>query len=111
MSDTTLNKEANMSDQDAANPESWKRVAFSGGVAIPYTGVFTRKELKQLKLGIVPREMEDKWFIYFEATHLFFHRSWTGQPVYRVTLELEGAHAKVSEALWATDLTTIYRFD
>jgi len=87
-----------------ANSESWKRVAFSGGVALPYTSTFTSEELRQLQLGLVPREMEDKWFIYFEAPHLFFHRSWTGQPVYRVTLDLQSTHAEVLEALWATEL-------
>jgi len=89
---------------DPASPESWKRVPFSGGVALPYASAFTCEELKQLQLGIVPREMEDKWFIYFDVPHLFFHRSWTGQPVYRVTLNLQGTRAEVSEALWATDL-------
>lgn len=37
--------------------------------------------------------MEDKWFIYYEEPHLFLHRSWTGQPVYKLTLKdlLDGA--------------------
>jgi len=43
--------------------------------------------------------MEDKWFIYFEAPHLFLHRSWTGLPAYRVALTASGDGAAVDEAL------------
>jgi len=43
--------------------------------------------------------MEDKWFIYFEEPYLFFHRSWTGEPYYRVALEPDSDGARVREAL------------
>jgi hypothetical protein len=43
--------------------------------------------------------MEDKWFIYFEEPHVFLHRSWTGRPVYRVTLTASDNGASVAEAL------------
>ncbi len=89
-----------------ASAESWKRIAFSGGVALSYTSAFTPEEFKQLQLGLIPREMEDKWFIYFEAPHLFFHRSWTGQPVYRIALDPSGKGAVVREALWSADLAS-----
>jgi hypothetical protein len=48
--------------------------------------------------------MEDKWFIYYEAPHLFLHRSWTGKPVYRVMLQISVDGARVVEALWSKDL-------
>ena len=49
--------------------------------------------------------MEDKWFIYYEESELFFHRSWTGQPVYRLMLAtLADGGATVSEALWSKGL-------
>lgn len=28
--------------------------------------------------------MEDKWFIYYADSHLYFHRSWTGYCIYIV---------------------------
>ena len=59
-----------------------------------------------LKKGIVPEQMEDKWFVYYDAPYLFLHRSWTGKPIYRVALKTTLNGAVVSEALWATELAT-----
>lgn len=37
--------------------------------------------------GFVPREMEDKWFIYMEQGRLIFRRSWTRYLIYDVEVE------------------------
>lgn len=37
--------------------------------------------------GLIPNEMEDKWFIYYESPWLYFHRSWTGYCIYKVKIE------------------------
>ena len=42
----------------------------------------SRAEMEELKLGGIPREMEDKWFWYFEDGKLYIHRSWTGFCIY-----------------------------
>ena len=47
--------------------------------------------------------MEDKWFIFFDEPYLFLHRSWTGQPVYRVEFETGPQGATVRQALWSAD--------
>ena len=39
-------------------------------------------EMERLKLGNIPKEMEDKWFWYFEDGKLYAHRSWTGFCIY-----------------------------
>lgn len=51
---------------------------------IPCSYKFTAEEHEKLKLGLVPEQMEDKWFIYFENDKLYLHRSWTGFCVYIV---------------------------
>jgi len=48
--------------------------------------------------------MEDKWFIFYQEPHLFLHRSWTGRPVYRLSLHTEATGTCVTETLWARDL-------
>lgn len=88
----------------AATADSWKRVPFTTGVPLTYAPRFTSEQYGKLCEGLVPAEMEDKWFIYFDAPYLFFHRSWTGQPVYRITLSEHGGTATVTEALWASEL-------
>jgi hypothetical protein len=45
---------------------------------------FTQAEMGRIKQGLVPAEMEDKWFVYFDSNALYFHRSWTGICIYVV---------------------------
>jgi hypothetical protein len=39
---------------------------------------FTQHEYAQIARGLIPEEMEDKWFIYLEDMTLYVHRNWTG---------------------------------
>ena len=48
--------------------------------------------------GLVPGQMEDKWFIYWQDDVLYFHRSWTGFCVYVVRFEFEGESYRMVEA-------------
>ena len=42
--------------------------------------------------------MEEKWFIYWEADTLFFHRSWTGVCIYAVRFASEGDSFRMVQA-------------
>ncbi len=42
----------------------------------------TEEEFELIQYGSIPEAMEDKWFIYFEDSKLYFHRSWTGICIY-----------------------------
>lgn len=42
----------------------------------------TPEEYAALQAGLIPKEMEDKWFLYFEEDTLYVHRSWTGFCIY-----------------------------
>lgn len=46
--------------------------------------------MTQIKQGVIPEQMEDKWFIYYTDGNLHFHRSWTGFTVYIVRFNEEG---------------------
>jgi hypothetical protein len=87
-----------------ASADSWKREGFTSGLSIPYHESFTDDEFSKIGEGLIPKVMEDKWFIYFEQPYLFLHRSWTGKPVYRVCLAAIDERAIVTEALCAADL-------
>ena len=43
---------------------------------------FSEDEMRALRRGSIPREMEDKWFWYMEGDTLYAHRSWTGNCIY-----------------------------
>lgn len=60
---------------------------------------FTVEEYDLLARGLIPRDMDDKWFIFLEADHLYFHRSWTGHLIYQIRLNKEGEKYSVDEAL------------
>jgi len=87
-----------------ASSTSWKRGPFKEGVPLPYQAAFDSEQFARLENGLVPQVMEDKWFIYYDEPHLYLHRSWTGLPVYRLTLKKETDGVKVTEALWSKDL-------
>jgi 8-oxo-dGTP diphosphatase len=42
---------------------------------------YSRMQATSIMLGLVPSEMEDKWFSYFENNVLYQHRSWTGHCI------------------------------
>ena len=86
-----------------ASSASRKSEPFREGIPIPYRAVFSSEEFSRLKTGLVPQTMEDKWFVYYEEPHLFFHRSWTGKPVYRLTLNITSKEAQIVESLWSKD--------
>ena len=46
----------------------------------------TADGLENLKEGHLPKEMEDKWFMYFENDKFYIHRSWTGFCIYIISL-------------------------
>lgn len=88
----------------AATKNSWKREPFVTGTPISYSEEYTADEFTRLRHGLVPEDMEDKWFIYFEEPHLYLHHSWTGQPIYRLTISARDGGASVVEALCANDI-------
>jgi hypothetical protein len=66
--------------------------------ALPYRRSFDAGEIERLTVGLLPRQMEDKWLIYREGEWLHFHRSWTGICIYAVRLAALDVGSAVSEA-------------
>lgn len=61
--------------------------------------VFTQDEMTRLRAGLVPEEMEDKWFVVFTDDELRLHRSWTGNHVYTVRFEPAPWGERITELL------------
>ena len=55
---------------------------------------YSSEEMERIRVGYVPQEMEEKWFIYFDSdesdSRLYLHRSWTGICIYIVRFEERG---------------------
>jgi hypothetical protein len=45
---------------------------------------FSDREMSAIQLGVIPEQMEDRWFVFFENDSLHFHRSWTGYCIYQL---------------------------
>ena len=94
-----------------ANRTDWKTKALpKKRTTISLDRLFSNEQMKRIKDGLVPREMEDKWFIYWDGKFLRFHRSWTGFCVYVVRFVHEGSGARIVEALVNRDPSQ-YRID
>jgi len=85
--------------REHAKSDSWQHKAFGSGVLLQYRTTLNPAQFQLAQLGIVPKVMEDKWFVYYEEPYIHFHRSWTGQPIYRLKLEKQGDSAEVVEVL------------
>ncbi len=68
-------------------------------VSLPLDFHLDAVESACVRRGLLPLDMEDKWFLYYEGTTLHMHRSWTGFCIAQVHLipEGEGLHAVSAE--------------
>ena len=83
-----------------ATRESWDTKPMPETRArISYERSFDAAEHARVARGLVPVEMEDKWFVFYEAPWLWLHRSWTGIAIYGVRLRAEGEGSVVEEAI------------
>lgn len=77
-----------------------QREAFGTGVTLDYRPQFTSQEYALLTTGRVSTDMDEKWDVTYHAPFLDFHRSWTGKPVYRMTLAADANGGSATETLW-----------
>lgn len=70
-------------------------------VELPLELRLTLDEFERVKQGNIPREMEDKWFIFQEDGWVYFHRSWTGHCIFQLRFEQMDNEVVLREA-WAT---------
>ena len=83
----------------AARPSDWRTVPLPlKRSTVTLDRRFSWQEIKRMRAGVIPEVMEDKWFIYWKANTLFFHRSWTGSCLYVVRFAREGDSYRMVEA-------------
>lgn len=88
---------------------SWKTLPFPAARAsIPFEREYTAAEHAQIARGFIPRDMDDRWFIYLEGDTLALHRSWTGACIFRVRFAPAGDGYRIAEA-WANRDAGQYR--
>lgn len=87
----------------AARESSWEKLQPlpEQHVKIELDIGFTHEQSNLIRLGFVPKVMEDKWFSYFKNNVLYLFRSWTGFCIDEIYFEstptgLHALYAKVN---------------
>ena len=82
-----------------AKPDSWQTKPMPSDVAVlEYKAEFDSDEFNRISRGLIPEQMEDKWFIFLEGDILSFHRSWTGFCIYQIEFDQVGDMYSVRRA-------------
>lgn len=82
-----------------AAPTDWKTEPMPAQkITISLDRTFSSQEITRIRSGLIPQQMEDKWFIYWQDDALFFHRSWTGYCIYTVHFAAAGDGSKMVSA-------------
>jgi hypothetical protein len=82
-----------------AKREDWKTEALpSKRTTIALNRRFSSTDMRKIRAGLVPEQMEDKWFIFWRRNALYFHRSWTGYCIYGVRFKNDGDSYVMFEA-------------
>ena len=83
-----------------AQPTDWGELKQlpAGRATLVLNRLFSAQEMKRIQRGLIPEQMEDKWFIYWQDNTLYFHRSWTGMCIYIVRFIPEGNEYRMIEA-------------
>lgn len=67
----------------AARMDSWQHQPMRRPRFLAYEDAFNPAEWRRLERGLIPDQMEEKWFVYVDDEWIHFHRSWTGFELYR----------------------------
>jgi hypothetical protein len=90
-----------------ANKADWKTEEFSKPYPIKVNFQINETSYARIRHGLLPEEMEDKWFAYFADRRISLHRSWTGTKIFEAEIRKSGTNYAITELLVERD-TEIY---
>ena len=70
-------------------------------VDLGYQKVFCDVDAKKIMSGYKPEDMDDRWFIYYEDSWVYFVRSWTGYHIFGFKLAVSPNGSANVIASWA----------
>lgn len=89
-----------------AKRNDWKTEPMpSASTNITVEKLYSQEEFDRIAAGVIPEQMEDKWFIFYEAPWVYLHRSWTGFCIFKVRFEVIGESVKIAEVYVNRDPT------
>ena len=83
-----------------AEPTDWRTEPMpENTITIDLDREFAPQEMDRIRIGLLPKQQEDKWFIYWQDNSLHFHRSWTGFCIYIVRFAVENVGCRMIGAV------------
>ncbi len=76
-------------NNEIATKDTWNIIPTDNPKHLEIYLEITESQFNKMKNGLIPEEMEDKCFIYYEEGFLYFHRSWTGNGLYKAKISKE----------------------
>ncbi len=76
------------------------------------TRIWTTEEMNQIRLGIIPTGMDQRWIAFMEVNTLYLHQSSTGCCVYEIRFrEVESGLGHIIDVAYVTNDKSIYSCD
>ncbi len=95
---------------EIATRESWRHPPALDLARIPSPGrTWTDDEWMRIRRGLVPEDMDDKWFAFVEGDRLFVHRSATGYGIYEAQFRRQLSGWSIVSAVVENDPTRYAR--
>lgn len=69
-----------------ATKNSWEVIPMDKPKLVYVDLKLTQEHFEKLQVGFMPRNMDDRWFVYFENDWIYFHRSWTGYEIFKAQI-------------------------
>jgi len=79
--------------------DDWKTSDFSKPLTIKANFRITESQYAKIRFGLLPMQMEDKWFAYFDDGRIHLHRSWTGAKIYEAKINKSVPYYTITEIL------------
>ena len=76
------------SKKTKATKDSWKNIDFNTCDKVDCNIKITEDEMNVLKMGHIPKAMEDHWFMYCDDNSINYYRSWTGIQIFKAYYKL-----------------------
>ena len=94
-----------------AKRDSWKFNPVNKPVLLKYNLVLSFDKWNLLKQGLVPKVMEDRWFVFLEDNIVYFVRSWTGNCIFTVEIKIMEDNNVLLHKVKMEEDKNIYRGD
>lgn len=69
---------------------------------LPFVIILTKEQFNKVKNGVVPMEMGDRWFIFYENETLNFHW-WSGPCIYKIKFIEHQSYIESREIIVVSD--------